>query len=113
MTEPVCTCSLTPDNETERRKNFCPIHGLQAKEQHRSEVARILAQIGAEYEASHNALHGLAQGTTRHAFITARMENMGALHEQLKELVGDGAIGMIACFLDQAQDVQNNTNISS
>jgi hypothetical protein len=40
------------------------------------------------------------------------MENMGVLHEQLKELVGDDAIGMIACFLDQAQDVQKNTGIS-
>jgi hypothetical protein len=66
-----------------------------------SEVARILAQIDAEYQAARNGLSGLAQGNTRHSFITARMENMGKLQEALEELVGDGAIAMVVERLDQ------------
>ena len=68
---------------------------LGAHEQ-RSEVARLLAQISAEYEAAQRGLTGLAQGVSRHEFITARMENMGQLHCELHSLVGDIAIAMIA-----------------
>jgi hypothetical protein len=68
---------------------------LEAQEQ-RSEVARILAQITQEYEAAQRGLTGLAYGTARHEFITARMENMGQLHSELQALVGDAAIAMIA-----------------
>ncbi len=68
---------------------------LGAQEQ-RSEVARLLAQISAEYEAAQRGLSGLSCGSSQHAFITARMENMGQLHTQLQSLVGDVAIAMIA-----------------
>ena len=72
--------------------------------ENKSEVARLLAQISAEYEAAYNGLHGLAQGTTRHSFITARMENMGKLQVELEKLVGDEAMGMIAARLDQLDE---------
>jgi hypothetical protein len=62
----------------------------------RSEVARLLAQISAEYEAAQRGLRGLAYGVSQHEFITARMENMGQLHSELQSLVGDVAIAMIA-----------------
>ena len=68
---------------------------LGANEQ-RSEVARLLSQISAEYEAAQRGLQGLAYGTSQHEFITARMEHMGQLHSQLQSLVGDVAIAMIA-----------------
>ena len=68
---------------------------LGAEEQ-RSEVAQLLAQISAEYEAAQQGLSGLSMGTSRHDFITARMENMGRIHTQLHSLVGDAAIAMIA-----------------
>ncbi|HEV7237437.1 MAG TPA: hypothetical protein VGN15_14710 [Ktedonobacteraceae bacterium] len=68
---------------------------LGAHEQ-RSEVARLLSQISAEYEAAQRGISGLACGTSKHEFITARMENMGQLHGQLQSLVGDIAIAMIA-----------------
>jgi hypothetical protein len=68
---------------------------LGANEQ-RSEVARLLAQINAEYEAAQRGLSGIAFGTARHAFITARMENLSRLHTQLQSIVGDAAIAMIA-----------------
>lgn len=72
--------------------------------ENKSEVARILSQIAQEYEAGSNGLHGLAQGTARHSFITARMENMAKLQNELEKLVGDQAIRMIATRLDQVQD---------
>jgi hypothetical protein len=68
---------------------------LGAHEQ-RSEVARLLSQISAEYEAAQLGITGLAYGTSKHEFITTRMENMGQLHGQLQSLVGDIAIAMIA-----------------
>jgi hypothetical protein len=70
----------------------------------RSEVARILAQISAEYEAAQRGLTGLSLGSSKHEFITARMENMGQLHAELRDLVGDAAIAMIAAQLDAARD---------
>jgi hypothetical protein len=68
---------------------------LRAEEQ-RSEVAHLLSQISAEYEAAQRGLTGLSYGTSQHDFITARMENMGQLHNRLQSLVGDVAIAMIA-----------------
>jgi hypothetical protein len=75
---------------------------LGANEQ-RSEVARLLTQISAEYEAAQRGLSGLSYGTSQHDFITARMENMGQLHNQLQSLVGDVAIAMIADQLSAAR----------
>ena len=61
-----------------------------------SEVARLLSQISAEYEAAQQGLTGLSYGMSQHEFITARMENMGQLHNKLQSIVGDEAIAMIA-----------------
>lgn len=66
-----------------------------------SEVARLLAQISAEYEAAQRGLSGLAYGVSQHEFITARMEHMGQIHMQLQSMVGDVAIAMIAETLNQ------------
>jgi hypothetical protein len=72
---------------------------LEANRQ-RSEVARILTQIRAEYDSAQQGLTGLSLGSSQHEFITARMENMGQLHTELRNLVGDAAIAMIAAQLD-------------
>jgi hypothetical protein len=69
-------------------------------EEHGSEVARLLLQISAEYEAAQRGLTGLAYGTSKHDFITARMENMGQLHSELQSIVGDAAIALIADTLN-------------
>jgi hypothetical protein len=66
-----------------------------------SEVARLMQQIDAEVESGKQALQGLALGTARHEFITKRMENIGGLHEQLQELIGDEAMPLIIEKLDQ------------
>ena len=50
-----------------------------------SEVARLRAQIEAEYQAAQQGLTGLAAGAARHAFITAKMERMTLYLQQLTE----------------------------
>jgi hypothetical protein len=70
-----------------------------------SEVARILAQIREEYEAAHRGLSGLAQGASKHAFITTKMENMGKLQLELGDLIGNmPAIALIAEHLSDIPD---------
>ena len=70
----------------------------------RSEVARLLSQISVEYEAAQRGLMGLSYGMSQHDFITARMENMGQIHNQLESLVGgDAAIAMIADQLNSSR----------
>jgi hypothetical protein len=70
--------------------------GAMPSEGNQSEVARLLEQISAEYEAAQRGLSGLAYGASKHDFITARMENMGHLHNQLQEIVGESAIALVA-----------------
>jgi len=60
-----------------------------------SEVAHLLNQIEAEYLAATRGLSGFA-ATAKHEAITARMENVGRLHEDLRAMVGDDAIRLLA-----------------
>ncbi len=53
-----------------------------------SEVARLMQQIDAECESARLAMTGYAE-VARHEVITARMERMGALHEELKGIIGE------------------------
>ncbi len=69
-----------------------------------SEVADIRDLIAREYLAAKWGLVGLAYGTARHAFITARVEQVGARHQQLQELVGDQATPLIAETLEHLPD---------
>ena len=73
-----------------------------------SDVARLKEQIDAEAEAAQLALYGLAQGISKHQFITARMERMGVLHEQLKGLIGDEADH----YLISAMEKRDTSSIS-
>jgi len=57
-----------------------------------SEVARLRQQITLEYEAAQRGLTGFSQGTAQHQFITARMEQMEKLHEDLIVLVVSEAV---------------------
>ena len=71
----------------------------------KSEVAQIMAQIQAEYESSMCGLSGLASGTSRHEFITARMERIGQLHSDLRDLVGEqDATGLLVNALEKSND---------
>lgn len=75
-----------------------------------SEVARLRQQIQAEYEAAERGLSGLASGTTRHAFITARTERLARLHEQLTDMVGqEQATHILAQAIWSPQDWESTT----
>lgn len=74
---------------------------MQQASKQNSEVARLLAQISAEYEAAQRGMGGFACGSSKHEFITARMEHMGRLHRQLQSIVGESAIAMIADTLSK------------
>lgn len=56
-------------------------------QENQSEVTRLRATIESEYQACQLALHGPAM-VGRHAFITARQENIGKCFEELSEVVG-------------------------
>jgi hypothetical protein len=57
--------------------------------ENQSEVARLLKQFDDEHKAAKLAMQGLAYGTSIHTFITAKMEAMGKVREDLAELVGE------------------------
>lgn len=68
----------------------------------KSEVAWRLEQIKQQYEAAQRGLSGLAQGSARHMFISARMQSMGRIHEELQRLVGpEQAIRLVAEALQE------------
>jgi len=64
------------------------------REENTSEVAHILIQIETEYRAAQYGVTGFAEGA-RHEAITARMEKVGRLHEDLRALVGNDAIRLL------------------
>lgn len=56
--------------------------------QHYSEVRRLIEQLDAECEAARLAMTGFAE-VARHERITKRMENIGKIHDELKDIVGE------------------------
>ena len=74
---------------------------MQKVSEHRSEVAQLLAQISAEYQAAQRGMGDFAYGAAKHEFISARMEHMGRLHVELQSIVGESAIALIADTLSQ------------
>lgn len=73
---------------------------LGANEQ-RSQVARLISQITAEYEAAQRGLTGISSGSSQHATIAAHMENMALCRNQLGEIVGQNtATAMMSDALD-------------
>ncbi len=69
--------------------------------EHISEVARLLGQISAEYEAAQRGLGAFAYGSSKHEFISARMAHIGQLHNQLESIVGDTALALVADTLNK------------
>ncbi len=74
-------------------------------QENQSEVARLVAQIDAEYEAAQRGLEGLSEGTSQHAFITARVENMERCREALEQIVGaDEATRLVVEAMKKQED---------
>jgi hypothetical protein len=67
-----------------------------------SEIATLISQIDAEYFATQEALHGLAVGSARHDFISARAERIHRVSQQLIEFLGeDEALPLIVAAMDR------------
>jgi hypothetical protein len=58
-----------------------------------SEIADIRQQIELEYQAMQGAMMLFAEGTARHAFITARMNGVGYYQQALAAHIGKEAAG--------------------
>jgi len=61
------------------------------QQQNNSEVARLVAQITAEYEAAQRGMYSIREGTARHQFINAHMDRIGTLKNELVGHIGDAA----------------------
>lgn len=81
----------------------------------KSEVARLIRQIDAEYDAMHQGLSGLANGAAKHVFIHVRMSYIGNHHKKLVALVGENIADDFLCQANDASierwNQQNETTI--
>jgi len=75
-----------------------------------SEVAQLLVQIECEYLAAQRGLSGFAE-SAKHAIIIAHMEHIERLHEDLRAIVGNGAIQLIAERLASVPDTLADNNV--
>jgi hypothetical protein len=67
-----------------------------------SDIARLRQHIASEYLSAQLGLSGLAEGTSRHSFITTKMEHMGASFDALARTMGkEQAIQIIAQTLQE------------
>lgn len=62
-----------------------------------SEVARLMQRIADEHEAAQRGLTGITEGAAKHRFITAHMERMWTLKDELGREVGDDAATAMVC----------------
>ncbi len=70
-----------------------------------SDIARMRQAIAAEYLSAQLGLSGLAEGTSRHRFITTKMERMGASFETLAQMMGkERAIQIVAETLQEVPE---------
>src|SRR5450759_5279617 len=77
-----------------------------------SEVARVRQTIAAEYLSAQLGLSGLAEGTSRHSFITNKMERMGESFETLAEMMGkEQAIRLVAQTLQEVPEQATRQDI--
>jgi len=60
-----------------------------------SEIARLRQQIEFQLVAMRRGLSGLSAGSTRHAFINARMERIGAYQNDLADQLGENTADML------------------
>ncbi len=68
---------------------------MQTIDSNPSEVARLRQQIEMQLVAMRQGLSGLSSGSARHAFITARMERIGAYQERLADQLGENAATLL------------------
>jgi hypothetical protein len=64
-----------------------------------SEVAQLRQRIAEEYEAMKRGLTGFACGSTKHAFIDARMKRVDSYYDQLTQYIGTKEATQVVCEL--------------
>ena len=64
-----------------------------------SEVEELCQKILEEYEAMKCGPTGLALGTSKHAFIDARLKRVDSYHSQLAKYIGDQEATITICEL--------------
>jgi hypothetical protein len=65
----------------------------------KSEIALLREQIELELQAMRRGIGGFALGTARHAFIQARMEQVGSYQDSLASYIGTDAATHVVCKL--------------
>ena len=65
------------------------------EQNNRSEVARLIDQIRAAFEAANTGMYGFAAGTARHKFIASKTDRAGELGTRLEQYVGHDAAWQI------------------
>jgi hypothetical protein len=68
---------------------------MQSIDSNGSEIARLRQQIEIQLVAMRRGLSGLSAGSTRHAFINARMERIGAYQNGLADQLGENTADML------------------
>jgi hypothetical protein len=77
-----------------------------------SDIAQMRQHIAAEYLSAQLGLFGLAEGTTRHSFITTKMERMGESFDTLAEMMGkEQAIQIVADTLQEVPEQATRQDI--
>ena len=77
-----------------------------------SEISRMRQTIAAEYLSAQLGLFGLAEGTSRHSFITNKMERLGESFETLAEIMGkEQAIQIVAETLQEVPEQATRQDI--
>jgi hypothetical protein len=75
-------------------RNF---HMSKDETENKSEVARLLKRIDLEFKAAQLGMSGLAEGTARHDFINARMNQVGVFETQLATYLGKDEANRLIC----------------
>ncbi len=87
-------------------------HSMSQEQPHQnrneSDVAALLSQIEAEYQSAMRAVRSFAYGSSKHKFITSRMERMRVLQELIADRIGEDEANRRVCEqLDKSSERKN------
>jgi hypothetical protein len=66
---------------------------------HESEIVRLREQVELEYESMMLGLHGFAEGSAIHEFISAKMARVEGYHDELAREIGEDLATQMICDL--------------
>jgi hypothetical protein len=71
-----------------------------------------MAQIRSEYAACQQALRGLALGTAKHAFMTAKTERLAQRVEELRQVAGEEVVKHVLIQLGEGTQEKKYDEVS-